>query len=293
MFKLFLSCAVFTSLLATIPTYEKCFLQGEAKLRDSELFKAAYEKSHFDRVVPSENPRIPKIIHHIWVGGPLPSVFQKYIDSWKKHHPDWEHRLWTDDDVKDFEFVTGQAYFRCQNPGHKADILRYEILNKIGGLYVDTDFLCIKPHDKLHHACDFYTGMGANQIYIGIIGSAPCHPIIKKCLDRIKNKNGFYNSGQKIASNTGPFLFTNSVREFLEAGNEGAIVYPPRYYYLFPAMLRYRFWNNHENLRLVRPYITPDTLAVHLWAVSWHKSAPSRRKIKHSRRTQAVLAGAS
>lgn len=278
--------------LGAAPKYESCFPWQHGKLRSAKLFKAAYERGHYDCVEPSENPRIPKIIHHIWVGGTLPPVFQKYINSWKKHHPDWEHRLWTDEDVKSFEFVTKKAYFRCKNPGHKADILRYEILNKFGGLYVDTDFLCLKPHDKLHHSCDFYTGMGQQTIYIGIIGSAPGHPIIKNCLERILSCSKFYGSPKQIASNTGALLFTQSIRSFLGAGHEGAVVYPPSYYYSFPGRLRSLFWSRNENMGIVKRFIKPESLAVHLWAVSWHPTSPSTGKARNSLKSQSTLEGA-
>ena len=36
------------------------------------------------------------------------------------------------------------VFERAINPGMKSDIFRYEILKQIGGLYVDTDFECLK-----------------------------------------------------------------------------------------------------------------------------------------------------
>lgn len=36
---------------------------------------------------------IPKIIHYCWFGGnPLPTQVKKYIETWKKHLPDYEIR---------------------------------------------------------------------------------------------------------------------------------------------------------------------------------------------------------
>jgi mannosyltransferase OCH1-like enzyme len=43
---------------------------------------------------------IPRILHQIWVGGaPFPEDFQRYQRSWQKHHPDWELRFWTEDNL--------------------------------------------------------------------------------------------------------------------------------------------------------------------------------------------------
>ena len=38
---------------------------------------------------------IPKIIHQIWLG-PLPPP-QRWLDSWRDHHPDWDYHLWTNE----------------------------------------------------------------------------------------------------------------------------------------------------------------------------------------------------
>ena len=127
---------------------------------------------------------IPKKIHQIWIGGPLPDKYLKYTKSWKIFHPDWEYRLWTGKDVDGILSGKRKAYDTATNYGMKSDILRYEILNKYGGLYVDTDFECLKPFDDLLHL-NFFTGIGYDskmQLYIGLIAGIPEHPIIKNCV---------------------------------------------------------------------------------------------------------------
>lgn len=38
---------------------------------------------------------IPKVIHYCWFGNkPIPETAKKYIDSWKKHCPDYEIIQW-------------------------------------------------------------------------------------------------------------------------------------------------------------------------------------------------------
>ena len=46
-----------------------------------------FSMSHLDR---SSEPRIPKIIHHIWIGGELPQRCYKFIQSCKSIHPGWK-----------------------------------------------------------------------------------------------------------------------------------------------------------------------------------------------------------
>ena len=268
--------------------FQECFPKNAVptKLKKAEYFIAAYEKNHFEKVKQSQKPRIPKIIHHIWLGSPLPEMFKKYVDSWKTHHPDWEHRLWTDKDLESFPFVTGKLICKARNFGQKSDIFRIEILNKFGGLYVDTDFLCLQSHDRIHHTCDFYSGMFNHDVLTGIIGSIPNHPILVRYLEEMSKCSLFEarageNNIRKafdVLKATGPYLFSNIVREQLEDDDSGIVMYPNVYYYSFPGKSRHMYWSK-EDLDVVKPYLSEHALAVHLWATSWHNiQSPLRNK---------------
>ena len=100
--------------------------------------------------------------------------------SWKKHHPSsrgWRIHLWTEDDIIDDadrrvdnhdekketkqtpafhlgigEMHNARGYRRASkigNYGMASDILRLEILNKFGGVYVDVDYWCVDPLDDV------------------------------------------------------------------------------------------------------------------------------------------------
>jgi mannosyltransferase OCH1-like enzyme len=45
---------------------------------------------------------IPRILHQTWKTREVPERFRGYVASWRRHHPDWEYRLWTDADNDDF-----------------------------------------------------------------------------------------------------------------------------------------------------------------------------------------------
>jgi mannosyltransferase OCH1-like enzyme len=87
---------------------------------------------------------IPRIIHQIWLGPLTPP--SKALDSWKKKHPNWEYRLWTEDNLPNLK--NQHAFDVSDNYPQKADILRYELLEQFGGVYVDADVHCIKPVDR-------------------------------------------------------------------------------------------------------------------------------------------------
>ena len=241
----------------------------------------AYYKNHFENVTPSLNPRIPKLIHHIWLGPPLPNRYKKYIESWKKHHPDWTVKLWTDKDLFSFPFLTDKKILQSNNHGQRSDIFRYEILYRYGGLYVDTDFLCLKPHDILHHTCDFYASMAPAAIYNGLMACAPKHPIVLECLKSIERNPIRTKDTMRVMKTTGPYLLTKKVLNHLENHKDhGVIIYHPDYFYAFPSCFRFDYWDAKEDLSLVTPFLSSDAFAVHLWATSWAKTANCRlRKI--------------
>ena len=89
-------------------------------------------------------------------------------------HTGWEHRLWTDAEVDLLgeDFRNRQAYLDAPNYGQKADILRYELLQTFGGLYVDVDMECLQSFNHLHTLA-FYTGFsntGTVELNNGLIG---------------------------------------------------------------------------------------------------------------------------
>lgn len=111
------------------------------------IVKMLYERNNLGTIQPSPQPKIPKIIHQIWLGSPLPKQYKKYQKSWRHHHPDWEYKLWTDADVEAFQLHNKKLFDEAKNYGEKSDIFRYEILHRYGGVYIDTDIECLKPFD--------------------------------------------------------------------------------------------------------------------------------------------------
>lgn len=236
-------------------------------------FNNLYEKYIvFDKVC-AEQPRIPKIIHHIWLGSPLPDRCKWFIETWKKHHPDWVFELWDDARVAQLGLINLRAYVAARNWGEKSDIVRYEVLYRFGGLYVDTDFECLQPFDELHHCCDFYVGAypdaggGSCYVFNGLLGSAPKHPVLKRCIEGIqKDRSKRCNTPDHIMHRTGPMHLTRCLRAAIVNGDDigRCVPFPPIYFYAWPGVLR-----RDKSRQFIESFITPESLAIHHWAVSW------------------------
>ena len=149
---------------------------------------------------------IPKIIHHIWLGSPFPDHLVALRQTWQRHHDstEWQMQLWDDDAIASFGLMNYEAYNAATNFGEKSDIARYEILYRLGGVYVDTDFECISALDDLHEwpssraapsgypslrPVELYTGLANTKLECevnnGIIGAVPQHPILARAILRI------------------------------------------------------------------------------------------------------------
>jgi len=213
--------------------------------------------------------RIPKIIHQIWIGSPLPDAFKRFQQSWIKHHPDWQYILWTDKEIDKFNLENRNLYEATVNYGAKSDIARYEILYRIGGLYVDTDFECLKPMDIFHHCFDFYTGTAyfkTSTAFMAIIGSVPGHPILRYCIDNLDAEK-ILNPKKSIdiLMSTGPGYFSKALNQHLLTESDASVAFPPGYFYPWPH------YNKDENTpEQIQRFIRPETFAIHHWQASWN-----------------------
>ena len=174
---------------------------------------------------------IPHFIHLIWLGSTPPPTVEIVIASWRKYHPDWEIKLWTDQEIACFPWSTprSELFFKeAKNWAEKSDILRFEILYQFGGVYSDTDVICLKPFDDLLQGLTFFACFSRNKVVkktgrplIGsaIIGAARNHPILNHCLDYSQIKEEAPGLTQDLRSGPGPI--TRASYEALESGGEG------------------------------------------------------------------------
>lgn len=118
---------------------------------------------------------IPKIVHVIWIG-PRFFPYADFLESWPRHNPGWQVRLWTDENRPHLG-VNEQIYRRLPAQAMRADLLRLHLLAEYGGLYSDADSTCLAPVDLLVEgrtlcAMTGNRGRAAN----GTLAATPGHP---------------------------------------------------------------------------------------------------------------------
>jgi mannosyltransferase OCH1-like enzyme len=107
-----------------------------------------------------EELKIPKIIHHVWFdmgnGTTVPEKYDKMMKSKKTFMPEksssnpdgWTYVLWDEKmamELLESEYSWFVPYFTTyKNPICKVDAIRYFILHRYGGVYMDQDLLLHK-----------------------------------------------------------------------------------------------------------------------------------------------------
>tara|TARA_R110002020_G_scaffold56888_3_gene156966 strand:+ start:460 stop:1158 length:699 start_codon:yes stop_codon:yes gene_type:complete len=100
---------------------------------------------------------IPKKIHQIFFnwGKPINEIelFKKSIETLKKENPEFEHKLWNEDEC--LEMVKNNFpeylyfYLKLRHNIQRVDFARFCILYIEGGFYIDLDMHCIKNFTPL------------------------------------------------------------------------------------------------------------------------------------------------
>lgn len=253
------------------------FKNVDFPIDDNPLWKV-YENNYDNYYLnykKDKTPRIPKKIHQIWLGGELPIKYFRLIRTWIDKHPEWDYKLWTDKDVESFGMVNKKLFDAVENKGLKSDIFRYEILYRHGGLYMDTDFRCIKPFDDLMYL-DFFAGNGhTTHPYVNccLFATYPKNPLLLKIINDLTPKiNTLPTPGHygEIMSIMGADFFAKEVNDYIQNTKDKIVIFPKNFFYPFPPELR----NDvaiQKNRDLSKPlsFVKDVTYCVHLWFTSW------------------------
>jgi hypothetical protein len=161
--------------------------------------------------------KIPKILHQIWIGEKNPPI--NLMETWRQKHPEFEYILWNEHEIvhRGLELSCLREINIMNEINGKADIIRWEILYKYGGYFVDADSICIEPFDSFFEnqtAFATYENeiVRKGLIATGTMGFIPNHPLCRDIIEWIKTPE----AEEKIRNyrawvSVGPALLTNMV----------------------------------------------------------------------------------
>jgi len=151
---------------------------------------------------------IPKLLHRIWVGDrPIPPRYEAFWDGWAELHPDWEMRTWTEDSLG---WLTNAGCFAlAPEPQGKADIARYELLARFGGIYLDCDVEPLRALDELTGLFAFAAWEDERFLCNAVMGSEPGHAAVLALVGRLP-ASAAAHVGEPPQVRTGPVFLTET-----------------------------------------------------------------------------------
>lgn len=224
---------------------------------------------------------IPRAIHQTWRDADLPESFARLAETWRRHHPEWQWRLWTDADNR--AFVTERfpamlaLYDGYPHPIQRVDMVRYLILHAHGGLFVDLDFEALGPLDPhLLSDCVFGAEPAENSAAHGMaeivsnafMAARPGHPLLHTVIAGLPASFSAalgLDRNRSILETTGPFHLTRCVSVY--QGAEPVTVLPSETLYPLGIsgieVLRRTGWNDALRAK------ASHACAVHYHAGTW------------------------
>lgn len=100
---------------------------------------------------------IPKILHYCRFGEKkMPRYLKKYLKSWKKFCADYKVMCWNEKtyDITKNEFV--KKAYKDKKRAFVTDYVRLDVINKYGGVYLDTDVELLRSLDDLLQHRSFF-----------------------------------------------------------------------------------------------------------------------------------------
>lgn len=175
---------------------------------------------------------IEKIIHLIWIGDES-KMPKDCIYSWIIKNPEFKVKLWGNEDLekRNWFFKEQIQCWITKEINGAADIMRWEILYKYGGIALDADSFCLNPLEDWLLQTDLFS-VWENElerpglIATGAIGAIKKHWFINEIIkDIVEDKNLL---GDLAWKKVGPLRLTTTYKK---AGKNCMTIYPSHFFY--------------------------------------------------------------
>lgn len=220
--------------------------------------------------------RIPKKIHYCWFGrGKLPEDAIKYIESWKKHCPDYEIKEWNEDNFEINSNTYVKQAYESKKFAFVTDYVRLFALYNEGGIYMDTDVELLKPLDQFLKHQAFSSFENNDSIPTGLMASEKGGEWVKNLLEEYDDIS-FIKEDGNLDLTTNVVRITNLTEEKYGLKRKSSYqdlgvvtLYP--YDYFCP-----------KDWKTGNIYLTENSYAIHHFKGSWHSE--KEKKLNEKRK---------
>lgn len=240
---------------------------------------------------------VPRVLHQVWNTRDVPPQWRGFQETWRRHHPGWEHVLWTSEDHRRL-IAEHHSWFLPVYDGfprhvQRVDAAKLFILYTHGGVYADLDTECLRSIEPLLASGGAVVGRSHDGVIdCSVLASPPRHPLWELAFEEMRRPplavRAFRNvplaQAAHVLFSTGPQMLRRAVRRYLSHGRRhpeapGITVLDPRY------LSSRTYWSRHE------PFREPEAYVHHHYATSW--LLPGERTLTGwltTRRMSAALA---
>jgi mannosyltransferase OCH1-like enzyme len=162
---------------------------------------------------------IPRHIYQTWHTKRLPAKMRECVESLCADNPEFEHHLFDDADCREFinhhyGRIILNAYDSLIPGAYKADLWRYCVLFKLGGVYLDIKYRCVDGFklvsmmDEEHFVKDRDGENSELRIYNAFMVCRAQNEIMRKCIIQVVEnvRTKFY--GKTALYPTGPSMMS-------------------------------------------------------------------------------------
>ncbi len=237
-----------------------------------------YRVKRITKTQLNRGDRIPKIIHYIWVGGAKkPESVEKYIESWKKYCPDYRIIEWNEKNYNIKSNRYAREAYREKKWAFVTDFIRLDVLDRFGGIYMDSDVEVLQSLDGFLNEPAFssFEAGDPSQIFLptGMMASEKGGKWVRYLKSYYSSSRSFFRKDGQIDDTPNTVTITdmtvdkygiclnNKLQKF-----DDFTMYPSEYF--CP-----KSWSTRKiNL-------TKNTHTIHHFAASW--LPPEIRKLQH------------
>jgi mannosyltransferase OCH1-like enzyme len=175
---------------------------------------------------------IPLTIYQTWYTKDLPPNMQKNVEQLKQQNPEFSYELYDDNDCREFIRINFapdvlHAYDMLIPGAYKADLWRYCVLYKNGGIYMDIKLSCVNGF-KLIELCESeHYGLdreGHNNInmpipiYNALMVCKKNNPFLLEAIHKIVKNVKIKYYGFNALYPTGPGMLSEVIQEIKMKG---------------------------------------------------------------------------
>ena len=217
----------------------------------------------------TEDATVPRVVHQIWIGGrPLPERFQASPRAWRELHPEWTHRLWSDAEVEGLlreRYPALEAAYRSYDIAQRADLARYAILHRHGGIYCDLDVIPVRSFEPLLGHALVLPETEPLGLSNDLVLARPGHPFLEELLEGLpaavrRWDRPFVPHHFRVLLGSGPLYLTLSLRR---SGRGGEVHRLPR-----------ELYSSQDPARVYVMHVPGDSWArwdTHLFTFLWRR----------------------